>query len=90
MTSHYPKVHWHTQPYSSCLCVSVAVFEPHLLAATIEKLAKECLPSNVRISGPGLELLLDCCSGEAFAVLHREQIAPPDFTMMQSAPSSWL
>ncbi|CAK0762973.1 hypothetical protein CVIRNUC_003011 [Coccomyxa viridis] len=30
--------------------------------ATIEKVAKECLPSNVRLSGPGLELLLVCCS----------------------------
>ena len=80
MTSHYPKVHWHTHTYGSSLCMSVAVIQPSSLAATIEKFAKEYLPSDVRISGPGLELLLECCSGEASGVLHKQQI-PPDCSL---------
>ena len=33
-------------------------------AATIEKYAKECLPANLRLSGPCVELLIECCSGK--------------------------
>lgn len=30
--------------------------------ATVEKYAKDCLPENVRLSGPCVELLMECCS----------------------------